>query len=124
MIYLIAYRIDGKVGLAVTDGAFNGGEDLEQTKSLLPDYNRYHVAGGTWSTSATIYWMQFRPCVLAFNDMKEVEEALFDWKVLQSASIAGRGVYTILKPEYSPNIAFDPKLIDEGLKTAKPFYEK
>ena len=115
MIFLIAYRVDGKVGLAVSNGAFNGGEDLEQTKSLLPNYNRYHVAGNTWSTSATIYWMQFMPCVLAFNDLKEVEEALLDKKVIQSASIAGRAIYTLLKSDYNAKIAFDPKLIDYGI---------
>ena len=124
MIYLIGYRIDGQKGLAVDNGAFNGSEDLEQVKTLLPDYNRYHAADRTWSTSATIYWMQFMPCVFSFNDMKEVEEALLDKKILQSASIAGRAIYTLFKPDYTPTIAFDPKLIDEGVDTAKPFYEK
>lgn len=125
MIYLIAYRFsDDKIGLAVNqNGSFTGGENLEETKKNLPDYNRYHAADITWSTSATIYWMQFRPCVLSFESLKEVEEALLDKKILQGTSMAGRAVYTLLKPEYKLNIAFDPKLIDEGVETAKPFWE-
>lgn len=125
MIYLIAYRlVGGEQGLAINGNAFHGSENLEELKTLLPDYNRYHAADRTWSTSATIYWMQYRPCIIAVNSLDEIAEVLVDRKIIQASSIAGRAIYTLLKPDYKMNIAYDPKLIDEGVDTAKPFYEK
>ena len=125
MIYLIAYRlVGGEQGLAINGNSFHGSENLEELKTLLPDYNRYHVVDNTWSTSAIIYWMQYKPCIIVVNSLDEIAEALVDRKILQSSSIAGRAIYTLLKPDYKMNIAYDPKLIDRGLNTAKPFYEK
>lgn len=124
MIYLIAYRlVGGQQGLAINGTAFHGSENLDELKTLLPDYNRYHVADRTWSASAAIYWMQYRPCIIEVESLDEIAEVLIDHKIIQSSSIAGRATYTLLKPEYKMKIAYDPKLIDEGVNTAKPFYE-
>lgn len=125
MIYLIAYRLSGgEQGLAINGNAFHGSENLEELKTLLPDYNRYHVVDSTWSASATIYWMQYRPCIIAVDSLDEIAEVLVDRKIRESSSIAGRAIYTLLKPEYKMKIAFDPKLIDDGIDNATPFYEK
>lgn len=125
MIYLIAYRlVGGEQGLAINGNAFHGSENLEELKTLLPDYNRYHVVDNTWSASATIYWMQYRPCIIAVNSLDEIAEVLVDRKIQQSSSIAGRAIYTLLKPDYKMNIVYDSRLIDERVNTAKPFYEK
>jgi hypothetical protein len=126
MIYLIAYQLsDGKKALAVDQqNAFCGGEVLEETKKNLPNYNGYHAAGTTWSASATIYWMQYRPCVVGFNSMDEIKESLLDHKIIRAHSVAGSANYTLIKDDFNLNIVFDPKLIDENVDTAKPFYEK
>jgi len=125
MIYLLAHRLtEGTEALAIADGAFCGGEDLEETKKLIPNWNGYHVAGLTWSTSATLYWMAYRPCIAEFNSLEELETFLLDKKIIRAHAVYGGAQYTVVKKETPLKIVFDPKLIDEGIETAKPFWEK
>jgi len=125
MVYLLAHLLSGdRKALAVIDGEFRGSENLEEAKKLIPNYNGYHAAGHTWSTSATLYWMSYHPCIVQFESLKEVEEALLDKKIIGESAAWGRATYTLVKPETKLNIVFDPALIDAGVNTAKPFYEQ
>lgn len=129
MIYLLAHQlVNGKKALAISqENTFVGTEDLEQAKTLVPNWNGYHVVDRTWSTSATLYWMSFHPCIAAFESMKEVEKVLMDGddrRITTESNAWGSARYTIIKEDAQLNIVFDPKLIDEGIDTAKPFYEQ
>jgi hypothetical protein len=129
MIYLLAYRLsNGKQALAVSnENTFVGTENLEEAKNLIPHWNGYHVAGMTWSTSATLYWMSYHPHIVQFNTMDEVAEILKmtpENTITKQHTAWGSARYTIISDEAKLNVAFDPKLIDEGVDSAKPFYEK
>jgi hypothetical protein len=124
MIYLLAYKLaNGNKALAInSDNAFMGTENLEDAKKLVPNWNGYHVASMTWSTSATLYWIAFHPHIVGFESMEEVEKILVDKKKIHERSFAGAATYTLVNSEM--NVIFDPKLIDEGMNTAKPFWEE
>lgn len=123
MIYLLAYKLaNGNSALAIEGQSFVGGEDLEEAKKLVPEWNRYHVADHTWSTSATLFWMAFHHHIVAFETLDDVEKVLLDKKIIHERSFAGSATYTLVRSEM--NVIFDPKLIDEGINTARPFYEK
>lgn len=129
MIYLLAHQLSsGKKALAISkDNCFVGTEDLEQAKKLIPNWNGYHVAHRTWSTSATLYWMSYHPCIAAFKSMDDIEKVLQDGEerlIMNEHNIWGSARYTIIKDNAELNIVFDPKLIDEGVDTAKPFWEQ
>lgn len=129
MIYLLAYKLaNGKQALAVSnENTFVGSEDLEEAKKLVPNWNGYHVADLTWSTSATLYWVSFHPHIVAFNNLEEMIELLpkgQESQITRESNVWGSARYTIIKDDAVLNVAFDPKLIDEGINTAKPFWEK
>lgn len=126
MLYIIGGKIENQNVLFLNkeDDSVIGGEDLEVVKGLLPNLNGYHAAGTTWSTSATLYWMTFQPRIFGFKDMKEIEDALLDRRKKQFSSSFGRQMGLSLKEDYTANVIEECKLIDEGVNTAKPFYEK
>lgn len=129
MIYLLAYKLaNGKQALAVSnENTFVGSEDLEEAKKLVPNWNGYHVADLTWSTSATLYWVSFHPHIVGFNNMDEMIELLpkgQESQITRESNIWGSARYVVIKEDAQLNVVFDPKLIDEGINTAKPFWEK
>jgi hypothetical protein len=125
MIYVVAGKIDNKnILLLGKDNSLTGSENLEEAKKLLPNFNGYHKAGTTWSTSASIYWMTFQPRLIQFTDMQEIESALLDRKIHGITNISGSVIATYLKEEYPVNVVMECPLIDERVNEAKPFYEK
>lgn len=125
MFYVLAYNLsNGKKALAYNDGIV-GAETLEEAKKLIPNWNGYHKAGLTWSTTATLYWMSYHPHIVTFNDIEEIEPLIHsERKVLTERNHWGSAKYILLVDNCQLNVIFDPKLIDEGFDTAKPFYEK
>ncbi len=130
MIYLLAYQLpDGSKGLATTpEMTFVGSNDLEEAKKLVPNWNGYHKGGLTWSTSATLFYASFHPCIAQFDNYEQVFALLNIGEdgnsPIKNQSFAwGRARFTVLKDNSELNIIFDPKLIDKGIETAKPFWE-
>lgn len=128
MIYLLAHKLsNGKQALAVgKDDNLVGTEDLEEAKKLIPNWNGYHVVDNTWSASATLYWMSYHPHIVSFNNIEEVAAVLQKGEnvITRESNVWGSARYTIIGDHVKLNVVFDPRLIDEGVNTAKPFYER
>lgn len=125
MTYLVGGTVDSKNVLFLgDDNSLTGSENLEEAKALLPNLNGHHKAGHTWSASATIWWMTFKPRLLAFADLAEVESALRDNKVEVFRNIAGAIRAVTLREDYTPNIVEHAPLMNEGIEDAVPFYER
>lgn len=124
MLFLLAHKLsDGRQALAINNGCFCGYEDLEEAKKCIPDWNKYHKSGLTWSTSAALYHISFNPCIAEVRDLDEVESILADRKFVTERTTWGSAVYTVVKPD-SLRIVFERKLMDEGFNTATPIWEK
>ena len=125
-IYLFLFRTSEGHIFAFDQGV-QAEKDLEKAKSRMPNYNGYHAADTTWSASATMYWLNFRPCVVEINEDFNLEE----WCELKTITVnnfsgSQRGV-VIKKEKYKEvenSIVYDPKLITDEIKTARPFYEE
>lgn len=125
MLYLVGGVIEGKNVLFLdNNNAFQGSENMKEAEGLLPDLNGHHKAGVTWSTSASIWWMQFQPKLMEFQDLKEVEVALLDRSVKKYSGMAGSVTATPLKDDFVVRVVKDGSLIDERFNTTKPFFEK
>ena len=122
MIYIVGGKFNNIPFLIVTkDGHFQGSENLQEAIEQLPDFNGYHAAGYTWSCSATIFWMQFSPCLYSFANMDEVKSLLVSEEVFSFRSFAGH--VNGVKLNAAPPIVQKSVLIDEDVRHAKPFYE-
>ncbi len=125
MLYLLAGTVENKNVLFLSkENTFMGSENLEEARKLLPDLNRYHKAGTTWSTTAALWWMTFKPKLIIFEGLQEVETALLDRRVKRHSNISGSITATDLKEDFIIKIQEECRLIDEGFDTAKPFYEQ
>lgn len=125
MLYLLAHQLsNGKKAVAYNNGVI-GNVDLEEAKKMIPNWNGYHVAGTTWSASATLYWISYHPCIIQVADLEEIDSMINEErKITTERNVWGSATYLVLKDDANFNVVFDPKLIDEGISTAKPFYEK
>lgn len=110
MIYLIAYTIEKETVLAINNCAFIGGEDLDEVKKLLPDYNKYHNRSYTWSMSAAIHWLNFPSKVIEVASLDEVDDNLLDRQIITNSSVAGKVSYVKLKKGYEPKTLVKGKL--------------
>lgn len=114
MLYLIGYNIEGKNVLHLTDdNSLRGSENIEQAKNMLPDLNPIHKRGYTWSMSAAIYWMFFKPRLFSFENMAQVEQALHNRHIMQYSHTSGHVNGLQLKDDYKVNVVEECKLITE-----------
>lgn len=111
MLYLLAFTIEGKTVLAIRDGAFCGSENLSEALKMLPNYNKYHDRGYTWSMSAAIHYMQFPSKIVEVASLDEVDVNLLDRTVIRSSSISGSASYVKLKEGYEPKTIKEAELI-------------
>lgn len=105
---------------------FSAVRDIEEAKKVL-NWDGYHAAHHTWSTSAAMYWMNFKPCVVQI-DFENITNYVKELVGHSLNSICGHEVGIPIKDEFKSfideNIVFDPKLITENFsKDTKPFYE-
>jgi len=125
MLYLVGGTIEGKNVLFLDkSNAFQGSENMKEAEGLLPDLNGHHKAGHTWSTGASIWWMQFQPKLMEFKNLDEVASALLDRSVKKYSGMAGSVTATPLKDDFVVRVVKNSSLIDEGFNTTKPFYEQ
>lgn len=124
--YMIMFRTNEGYLLAHDGQGFHCFHTAEEAASKLPDYDRYHAAGYTWSMSATLYWMTFQPCVVRL----EMSDALMDLlttRVVTISAHCGRVTGAQIKPECHATldaaIVLDPRLMTKNAQHAKPFYE-
>lgn len=124
IVYLVLLRTSEGYLFAYNDGV-QAGTTLESVSKQMPDYNQYHACGGTWSASATLYWLHFRPCVVKF-DFKDIEDYVIK-EVITISTHCGRHSGIRIKPEkyaeIDAMIVFDRELITEEVNTCKKFYE-
>lgn len=123
-VFVIGLEIMGRNVLACDEkGNLTGDESLEVVKKLLPDYNGYHAAGGTWSSSAVLHWMYFQPRILEFDSLEHITENVAEMRLKSYRNISGGVTGIELKKEFKPKVVYHCPLINEGVKDAKPFYE-
>lgn len=124
IVYLVLLRTSEGYLFNYENGV-TAGSTLESVAKQLPNYNEYHACGGTWSASATMYWLNFRPCVVRF-DWNKIEDFVIKECVTVS-TFSGRHTGIKIKSEkYSEvdsMIVFDRELITEEVNTCKKFYE-
>lgn len=125
MIYLLAITAEGKNYIVLNDdNSLTGTENLEEAMKMLPDFNSYHKADMTWSASATLFWLTFRPKIIQMNSLDDVEKALDGNKMYNLSAMQGYAKGALLKQDYVMDIVKEAPLIDENFNKAKPFYEK
>ena len=102
-----------------------GNTDLESVKGTITDYKGYQAASGTWAVSGTIHWMQFQPCILAFENPDDIREMFLDLQAYEISTHAGHYVGIKLKPEALDKLFWEPTpYITKEDGHVKPFYEK
>ncbi len=121
MFYILAHVVkDRNIVIISHDNTIQGTEKESEALGMLPNFDTYHGRGLTWSTSATLYWMNFQPRIITFKDMEELESAVQEDKRVHTFShISGncRGLY--LKEDYTPVVYRESELISNKFKMSQ-----
>lgn len=129
MTYLLLFQNSANEYSLAYENAFFGADNKEDALKLIPDnYNGYHAADKTWSTSAALDWITCRQHIVEFNDFAEVDSFLE--KPYRGTNFGGWGSsrpgIAIDKEKYEElkkRIIKSTALITPEVNSTKPFYE-